>query len=284
MTAFSYLFGSDSFGRYSFALLLGASVYWLVMLVLAAVFAAGIFITRRAGNQGQIDSSRRSFLAGRKDDHALFFGIQIVVQIFGSDALRAQLARLVEGEDDTDSAQEKRRFIKSVASLLIENQYAWEYGFWDFQSDAQSAISNFNQWRNEIEASMATEADELGGEVDRVHRFSDQKEYLIVTLMLLMDNREEPVADDVGDYRFRPTYAQLTAPFRQTIENMDEGEYWRAATFAQLLRGLQSLDPRAIERDGMYVYPGTAQDGLSSMDLIGEEGWKYLTDHSLRFG
>ena len=67
------------------------------------------------------------------------------------------------------------------------------------------------------------------------------------------------------------------------IQNLDEGDYWKAGTFNQLLHGLQSLDPRAIERDGMYVYPGSAQDGLSSMDLIGDEGWKYLTDHSLRF-
>ena len=271
--------------NYSFALLLGVSIYWLVMLILAAVFAAGIYVTRRAGNQGQIDGSRRSFLAGRgrQDDHALFFGIQIVVQVFGGDELRAQLARLVEAEDETDSAQEKRRFIKSVASLLIENQYAWEYGFWDFQSDAQTAISNFNQWRNEVEASMATEADEMGGEVDRIHRFSDQKEYLIVTMLMLIDNRDEPVADDVGEYNFRPTYTQLAAPFRVMIQNMDESAYWQAGTFKQLLQGLQSLDPRAIERDGMYVYPGSAQDGLSSMDLIGDAGWKYLTDHSLRF-
>ncbi len=270
---------------YSFALLLGVSVYWLVMLVLAAVFAAGIYVTRRTDGQGQIDGSRRSFLSGRakQDDHALFFGIQIVIQIFGSDDLRARLARLVEAEDDTDSAQEKRRFIKSVASLLIENQYAWEYGFWDFQSNADTAISNFNQWRNEIEASMATERDEMGGEVDRIHRFSDQKEYLIVSLIMLIDNREEPVTDDVGDYSFRATYSQLAQPFRQMIQNMDEGEYWRPATFKQLLQGLQSLDPRALERDGTYVYPGSAQDGLSSMDLIGEEGWKYLTDHSLRY-
>jgi len=274
--------------NYSFALLLGVSIYWLVMLILAAVFAAGIYVTRRAsiqGGQGQIDGSRRSFLAGggRRDDHALFFGIQIVVQIFGGDELRAKLARLVEAEDETDSAQEKRRFIKSVASLLIENQYAWEYGFWDFQSDAQTAISNFNQWRNEVEASMATEADEMGSEIDRIHRFSDQKEYLIVTVLMLIDNRDEPVADDVGEYNFRPTYAQLAQPFRQMIQNMDESDYWQAGTFKQLLQGLQSLDPRAIERDGMYVYPGSAQDGLSSMDLIGDAGWKYLTDHSLRY-
>lgn len=101
--------------------------------------------------------------------------------------------------------------------------------------------------------------------------------------MMLIDNREESVEDDVGDYQFRPTYAQLTQPFRLMVENLDESQYFRPATFKQLLQGLQSLDPRAIERDGIYVYPGTEHDGLSSMDLIGDEGWKYLTDNSLRY-
>ncbi len=267
------------------ALLISTGTFLLVMLILAIAFAGGIYLVKSSSNQGRIDGSRRSFLAGkgRANDHALFFGIQLVIQIFGSDELRAQLARLIEAEDETDSADEKRRFIKSVASLLIENQYAWEYGFWDYYGDADAAISNFNQWRNEIEASMATEGVELGSEIDRLHRFSDQKEYLIVTLMMLIDNREEPVTDDVGDYQFRATYSQLAQPFRLLVDNIDEEEYWRPATFKQLLQGLQSLDPRAIERDGIYVYPGTSQDGLSSLDLIGDEGWKYLTDHSLRY-
>lgn len=271
--------------NYTFALLIGVGIYWIVMLILAAVFAGGIYMAWRGNEQGRIDGSRRSFLAGRgrEEDHAVFFGIQLVIQVFGGDDLRAQLAQLVEAEDETDSAQEKRRFIKSVASLLIENQYAWEYGFWDFQGNANTAISNFNQWRNEIEASMATEDVELSTEVDRLHRFSDQKEYLIVTMLMLIDNREEAVADDVGDYQFRPTYAQLVQPFRQSINSLNESEYWRAATFKQLLQGISALDPRVIERDGIYVYPGTSQDGLSSMDLIGDAGWKYLTDHSLRF-
>lgn len=266
-------------------LLIGTGMFWLVMLILAAVFAGGIYMAKTGKDQGRIDGGRRAFLGGRgkQNDHALFFGIQLVVQVFGGDELRSRLARLIEAEDETDSASEKRRFIKSVASLLIENQYAWEYGYWDFQADADTAISNFNQWRNEIEASMATEGDELGGEVDRIHRFSDQKEFLIVSLLMLIDNREEPVEDDIGDYQFRPTYTQLVQPFRTMIENLPEGEYFRPATFKQLLQGLQSLDPRALERDGIYVYPGTAQDGLSSMDLIGDEGWKYLTDHSLRY-
>ncbi|MEP7274553.1 MAG: hypothetical protein ABI882_23890, partial [Acidobacteriota bacterium] len=164
----------------------------------------------------------------------------------------------------------------------IENQYAWEYGFWEYYTDAEESIRTFNQWRNELEASMATEPDEMGVEIDGLHRFSDEKEFLVVTLIMIIDNRDEPIADDVGDYSFRPTYGQLSAPFRTVAEGFDEKKYWEAATFANLLESVCELDPRAIERDGIFVFPGTAQDGLSSLDLLGDSDWKYLTDHSFR--
>lgn len=263
---------------------MSTGVYLFVMLIFAAIFAGGLYLAWRGSGQNRIDRGRRSFLTGRgeQSDHALFFGVQLVIQIFGSDQLRARLARLIEAEDETDSAEEKRRFLKSLASLLVENQYAWEYGFWEFHADTESSIGAFNQWRNEVEASIATEPEEMGGEMDRLHRFSDQKEYLIVTLMMIIDNRDEPVSDDVGDYAFRPTYSQLAHPFRQLSEGFEQSEYWIPETFASLLDGVRALDPRAIERDGIYVYPGTEQDGLSSFDLLSERGWKYLTDHSFR--
>lgn len=264
-------------------LLMGMGTYVLVMLIMGALMVTGIYFSVRAPRS--ISQSRREFLGGtssNEGERVLFFGIQIAIQVFGGDTLRGQLARLVEAEDQTDTAEEKRRFIKSVAGLLTENQYAWEYGFWEYYTDAETSISSFNQWRNELEASMATEPDELGQEVDRLHRFSDQKEFLIVTVIMMIDNRDEPVADDVGDYEFRPTYSQLAAPFRQVAEGFEETEYWQAATFAKLLDAVCALDPRAIERDGVFVFPGTAQDGLSSLDLIGDEDWKYLTDHAFR--
>src|SRR5262245_49995294 len=196
---------------------MSSGIYFLVMLVFAAIFVGGVYMALTGSGQRGLNKGRRSFLTGQggnEESVAIFFGIQLVIQIFGSDELRARLARLIEAEDETDSADEKRRFMKSVASLLIENQYAWEYGFWEYSADAETAIGSFNQWKNEIEASMATEPDELGQDVDRLHRYSDRKEYLIVTLMMLIDNRGEPVADDVGDYQFRPTYEQLAKSFR----------------------------------------------------------------------
>lgn len=263
---------------------MSTGTYLIVMMIFAAIFVGGIYLARSGSKQGKVNAGRRSFLTGRgqENEHALFFGIQLVIQIFGSDQLRSDLARLIDAGDNTDSAGEKRRFIKSVASLMIENQYAWEYGFWEYYNDADTAISTFNQWYNEVEASMASEPDELGEEIDRLHRYSDQKEFLIVTLMMLLDNQDETVSDDIGDYRFRPTYRQLNQPFKTMVENIEENENWDKKTFDRLLNGLRSLDPRSIERDGIYVYPGTSQDGLSSFDLLGEQGWKYLTDHSLR--
>jgi hypothetical protein len=260
--------------------LLGTAAYLFLMLLLGALFVGGVYLARRPSKQ--LNASRRAFLGGSQSEpHAVFFGLQLVIQIFGSDELRQKLHRLVQAEET--SAADKRRFIKSLASLLTENQFAWEYGFWDYRTDAEEAISTFNQWRNEIEASMATEADEVGESVDKLNRFNDSKEYLIVTLMMLIDNRDEPVEDDVGDYEFRPTYAQLAAQFRETVESFPESNYFRTSTFVMLLESLRALDPRVIERDGIYVYPGTEQDGLSSLDLIGDASWKYLTDHPLRF-
>lgn len=263
------------------AFFIATSLYFLVMLVLAVLFAGGVYMALNSSGNNQLNAGRRNFLGGRQEeDHALFFGIQIVLQTFGNDQLRARLAHLIQTEGN--SAQDKRRFLKSVASLLLENQYAWEYGFWDYYDDATKSISTFNQWRNELEAAMATEADELGSAIDRSQRFSDQREFVIVTLMMLIDNQNLPVADDVGDYQFRPTYQQLFDPFQAIVDNVAESDYWKPATFSNLLEGLRALDPRVIERDGIYVYPGTAQDGLSSMDLLGDEGWKYLTDHNIR--
>src|SRR5215471_18137171 len=109
----------------AFFLLMASGTYLLVMLIFAAVFAGGLYLARRGDNQ--IDQGRRSFLSGRgaTDDHALFFGLQLVIQIFGSDQMRARIHRLIETEGETGGAGEKRRFMKSVAALLIESQYAW---------------------------------------------------------------------------------------------------------------------------------------------------------------
>ena len=136
-------------------ILLGTFAYLLLMLIFGSLFVGGIYMATRK-TPGQLDAGRRSFIGmGGEEDtsYTVFLGVQLVIQVFGSDDLRARLKQLVEQEQS--DAQGKRRFIKSVASLLLENQYAWEYGYWDYRPDAEDAIKNYNQWHNEIEARRA---------------------------------------------------------------------------------------------------------------------------------
>src|SRR5262245_66230578 len=106
-------------------LLMTSGTYLLVMLIFAAIFAGGLYLAWRGSGENQIDQGRRSFLGGRgaRDDHALFFGLQLVIQIFGSDELRARIHRLIEAEDETQRAGEKRPLQKFGASSMISSCY-----------------------------------------------------------------------------------------------------------------------------------------------------------------
>jgi hypothetical protein len=105
---------------------------------------------------------------------------------------------------------------------------------------------------NEIEGAMATVAEELGEAVDDVRRTSSHKDYVIVTLLFLLDQPYGPAA---------------------AITNEDD--FFLKETFAALVRGLTSIDSRAIQADGAYIVPGSEADGLSEDDLY-SPGWEYL--------
>ena len=280
---------------------MSTELYLIAMCVFVAILGGGsylIFSTRQSSPYH--DPGRRSLFGfgERSDGQALFFGLQIAVRVFGSDTLRAQLASLILPEVDAAAVAEdglsmdelpalenlsaKRKFLKSISSLLIENRYAWEYGFWDYQSDGEEAIAQFNQWRNEIESSFASSEAEIGSVSDPLHRATSGNEFLIVSVLMLIDNRNFVVEDDEGDYAFRPTYAGLAASFRELIENIPSSDLWTPQTFEHILEAIRSIDPRAIEREAVFLLPGNSDDGISELDLIGDEGWQYLTAHPIR--
>jgi len=273
---------------------MSTEVYLIVMIILAAVLAGGLYLNFSARRGERLNAGRRAFIGGRteSDERAIFIGLQVAIQVFGSDELRSRLVALLSGEPPPlpglvetpggEGLTAKREFLKSLSSLLIENRYAWEYGFWDYRRETGEAIEQFNQWRNEVESATASTVDEVGSEIDPLHRYSDEKEFLVITLMMLIDNREELVSDDSGEVDFRPTYAQLVSPFRRVVDGIVEKDWWEASTFEEILNAVRALDPRTIERDAVFIIPGAAEDGLSSIDLLSDAGWKYLTDHPLR--
>lgn len=306
---------------------MGTEVYLIVMVFLGALFATGLYLTYSSRGNKPLNQARRSFIGGwgGTDQRATFIGLQLAIQVYGSDDLRSRLVALLSGRGTADrllnpekieraeagyttfepgglinekvepnrpdnlprpagseDVSEKREFLKSLSSLLIENRYAWEYGFWDYRSATDEAIEQYNQWKNELESTMATTVDEVGGAIDPLHRYSDEKEFLVVTLLMMIDNRDVQVEDDAGTYEFRPTYAQLAAPFNKVIEEFEERQFWEPSTFEEILNSIRALDPRVIERDSVYIIPGAEEDGLSSIDLLSDTGWKYLTDHPIR--
>jgi uncharacterized protein DUF1517 len=182
-----------------------------------------------------------------------FFGLQIAIKCFGEDTLRARFARVIEESRTADeSVPEKRRFLKRFVALLEESALFWSYGFWDYIDDAETAAQEFNTWVNEIESSMATEEEELGEAVDDLQRTSNRKDYVVVTLLFLLD-----------------------APYAPAEQVATDDEVFLKETFVALVQGLTRLDPHSIQADGSYVVPGSADDGLSEDDLYGP-GWEYL--------
>jgi hypothetical protein len=98
---------------------------------------------------------------------------------------------------------------------------------------------------------MATEHEEIGHDVDGAYRLSQKKDYVSVTVIL-----------------------KLSEPY-STADIEDESHYWLTETVLKLVRGLLLINPESILADGVFVVPGTSEDGLSEEDLLGG-GWSYL--------
>ena len=193
----------------------------------------------------------RRWFSGPSDTH--FFGLQIAIKCFGEDTVRARFARVLEEERQADEdVQEKRRFLRRFVALLEENELFWTYGYWDYLDNPEAAATEFNSWANDIEGSMAVEEEELGTQVDDLRRTSSRKDYVVVTLVFLLDQ-----------------------PYTPAEAIAHEDAYFLKETFSALVQGLTSLDPSTIQADGAYIVPGNAADGLSEDDLLGS-GWEYL--------
>lgn len=199
--------------------------------------------------------TRRTWLQtilGDDGQDLYFFGLQILVHAFNEDTLRARLADVISDPDGTlEDTEAKRRYIKRVVGLLLEQEAFWSQAFWDYKVGRAEAEAEFESWAAELSASTATESEEMGGEVDGAYRLSNQKDYVAVTIIL---NLSEP---------FPPA------------EIDDESLYWQGRTIGKLVRGLLLVNPEAIVADGVFIIPGNDKDGLSEHDLL-TGGWSYL--------
>lgn len=187
-----------------------------------------------------------------EEPEVYFFGLQIIINAFGKDTLRASFAEVIANpEGMMEDVEAKRRYIKRVVALLLEHEAYWSQGFWDYKTDRAEAESEFESWAAELSAGTATEDEEMGEVVDDAQRLSTDKDFVAVTIIL-----------------------QLSEPFAPAAID-DESKYWTTRTIGKLVRGLLLINPESIIADGVFVVPGSADDGLSEEDLL-TGGWSYL--------
>lgn len=203
-------------------------------------------------------TTRRSWLKSasqmfiRDEAEVYFFGLQILINAFGEDTLRARFAEVISDPDGAEEDVEaKRRYIKRVVALLLDQEAYWSQVFWDYKTDRKEAEAEFESWAAELSASTATEHEEMGQEVDGARRLSSDKDYVAVTIILELSEPFPPAAID------------------------DEAQYWTSSTISNLVRGLLLINPESILADGVFVVPGSSEDGLSEEDLL-TGGWSYL--------
>lgn len=185
----------------------------------------------------------------KKEDY--FFGLQLVIRAFGEDTLRARLAQVIAApESGLESVEAKRRYIKRIVGVLLEQEPYWSQVFWDYKTGDEAA-AEFDSWAAELSATTATEAEELDDKVDGAYRVSNAKDYVALTIILELNESFPPA------------------------EIEDENKWWTSATIGNLVRGLLRVNPETIIADGVFVVPGNANDGLSEGDLL-TGGWSYL--------
>ncbi len=195
----------------------------------------------------------QSILGGDDGGEGYFFGLQLLIHAFGKDELRARLAEVISDPDGAlEDVEAKRRYIKRVVAVLLEQEPYWSQVFWDYKTDRAEAETEFDSWAAELSASTATESEEMAVAVDGAYRLSNEKDYVAVTIIL-----------------------NLSAPF-PPADISDETLYWRTATVGKLVRGLLLINPETIQADGVFIIPGNSEDGLSDEDLL-TGGWGYLS-------
>lgn len=206
--------------------------------------------------------SRRSFLSSigsvfERKGEFVFFGLQGVFNVYGEDELRRKLHEVLESGGSIESPSEKASYYKRISAILLEDVPFLEYGFWDLITKRGEAEGEFNRWVTEIQASMATEEEELGDEYDDMYRLSADKTYVVVTLLFLLENTER------------------LDPFFDRVNEIGEDDYFTKSGFTELFKSLPYIDFDFAHGDASFIMPGNDEDGISWEDIKGE-GWEYL--------
>jgi hypothetical protein len=193
-----------------------------------------------------------SRLFGSDKTKCSFFAVQVVFNAAGQEELRKRLQQRINAPGE-ESVDEKQAYFRNVTAVLLEAEPFFEYGYYEYITEAEAAEDTFEEWVGEIESSFASEEEEIGDEADDYHRLSAERSYIVVSLMIL---------------------AEGTHPFHGKNE-IDEEEIYTRAGMGTLISSLNRYNYDRAMADAVYLMPGSEEDGFSWADFA-DEGWKYL--------
>ena len=204
--------------------------------------------------------NRRGFfskLFGPKMPYRFFFGIQAVIGIYAKDNLREELHNILNNKTEQELPKDKKAFYKAVSSVLLDCFHAIEYAYWDYILKPTEAEDEFHGWINEIEANIATEEAEMGKEINEIHRLSNDKSYISVTMVFLLEGSER------------------LKQFMDIIESIPDDETFFRNAIKKIIEAINYINFEYSYGDACFIMPGNEEDGLSWED-IHSEGWEYL--------
>lgn len=201
--------------------------------------------------------SRRGFFArlfGKEEapppSHC-FIGMQVVMLHDARPTVRQELHTLIHAPTGP-TVDDRRQFFKRLLGVLGGTEPFFEYGYVEVTA-SDDAAEDFRLWVTDIENSLATEHEETGTSIDDMHRLSNEKRYVVLSIALLMEGQHRGFAG---------------------FSEKDERQYTRHGMM-ELLRELLRVDFDRVDSDAVFLAPGNDEDGFSSDDLH-QEGWEYL--------
>lgn len=203
------------------------------------------------------DMSRRGFfqrLFGKKEapgSHT-YAALQVVLDHDARPGIRDEIAGIIQSPAP-ESADDRRVFFKRLIGALGGCEPFFEYGYFE-SVRADDAYENFRLFVTDVENALATEEEELGDEIDGMHRFSAEKQFIVLSVAIWFEGGHKPF-EEVGDDIVGPHYSRMG--------------------FGALMREFLRVDFDRVLADAAFLAPGNANDGFSREDL-NSEGWEYL--------
>ncbi|MFH0989304.1 MAG: hypothetical protein V1799_04720 [bacterium] len=206
--------------------------------------------------RGFISFFNKFFRSGRGESSTVFFGLQVVISYSPNRDIRPGFYKIITDYTKSEGKSQKKLFYQQLREQLLRLVPDIAYGYWDFITDEEAALAEYQQWTGEIQDVFMIESEESTtpepGTTD-----SKEKQYLVITQVFLLKTQSS------------------LEPFFTKIEAIPSELYFGRSTFSKLLGAVGQIDFSACTQEALYLMPPGKKGGYTQAEIEGE-GWEYL--------